>query len=137
MKKILYITLLAALVTGCSNAKKEEQAIQKQVLDSHDKVMAADVKAADAKIKLDSMVKHADSTKLDKQAAMIISTKLNYADNAMSDWMSKLNLENNGMNHDAIMQYWRTQQIKVKMIDSLLTAANAEAEAFIQKNSRK
>jgi len=137
MKKLFYITALAATLTGCANAQKEEKTLQKQVLDGHDKVMAHDEKAMINKMKLDTLIQKADSLKINKQNALILSTKLTYADDAMSDWMKKLNLDNSGKNHDAIMSYWRQQQAQVKTIDSLLVTSTTESDAFIQKNLKK
>lgn len=132
MKKILYTALLAIVLTGCANAQKEEKALQKEVLDSHDKVMADDEKAMMSKMKLDTLIQKADSLKINKQTATALQNKLTTADDAMSDWMKKLNLDNSGKNHDAIMSYWRQQHVQVKQVDSLLTSATAEAEAFIK-----
>lgn len=128
---------LAAVLSGCANAQKEEKAIQKEVLDSHDKIMGDDEKAMINKMKLDTLIQKADSLKINKQDALILSTKLTYADDAMSDWMKKLNLDNSGKNHDAIMNYWRQQQVQVKMVDSLLVSATTESAEFIQKTTKK
>jgi PBP1b-binding outer membrane lipoprotein LpoB len=137
MKKLLYPALLALVLTGCANAQKEEKAIQKEVLDNHDKVMADDEKAMINKMKLDTLIRKADSLKIDKQAATELSSKLSYADDAMSDWMKKLNLDNSGKNHDDIMKYWHEQKVQVKQIDSLLVNAVTESAAFIQKTTTK
>ena len=137
MKKLFYIAALSMVLAGCENAKKEEKAIQKEVLDSHDKVMGDDEKAMINKMKLDTLIQKADSLKINKQNAIILSTKLIYADNAMGDWMKKLNLDNSGKNHDDVMKYWREQKELVKMIDSLLVTSTTESGAFIQKNVKK
>jgi len=136
MKKLLYIGLLAVVLTGCANAQKEEKALQKEVLDSHDKVMADDEKAMINKMKLDTLIKKADSLKINKQTANQLSSKLTAADDAMSDWMKNLNLDNSGKNHDDIMKYWREQHVKVKQVDSLLVAATNESAAFIKTTQK-
>ena len=137
MNKLLYLALFALVLTGCANAQKEEKAIQKEVIDSHDKIMADDEKAMVNKMKLDTLIRKADSLKIDKQAATTLSNKLGYADDAMSDWMKKLNLDNSGKNHDDIMKYWQQQKVQVKQIDSLLVNAITESAAFIQKATTK
>lgn len=137
MKKLFYIALSAFVLSACANAKKEEKALQKEVLDSHEKVMSHDEKAMINKMKLDTVIHIADSLKLNKAEAMALSNKLVYADEQMSDWMGKLNLDNSGKNHDDIMKYWELQKTQVKQIDSLLLNASAEAEAYLQKNIKR
>ncbi|MEO6523563.1 MAG: hypothetical protein ABIN91_17910 [Mucilaginibacter sp.] len=136
MKKLFYIGLLAIVLTSCQNARNEEKALQKEVLDSHDKVMADDEKAMINKMKLDTLIQKADSLKINKQTATLLSGKLTAADDAMSDWMKNLNLDNSGKNHDDIMKYWREQHAKVKQVDSLLVAATDEATAFIKTTQK-
>lgn len=137
MKKIFYAALLALALTGCANAQKEEKALQKEVLDSHDKVMADDEKAMINKMKLDTLIQKADSLKINKETATALKNKLTNADDAMSDWMKKLNLDNSGKNHDAIMTYWRQEHQQVKQIDSLLVSATDESAAFIKTTTQK
>lgn len=137
MTKLFYAAAFAIILTGCANAQKEEKALQKEVLDSHDKVMGDAEKATMNKMKLDTLILKADSLKIDKQAATALSTKLTYADDAMSDWMQKLNLDNSGKNHDDIMKYWLGQKAQVKQIDSLLVSATKESSAFIQNTVKK
>lgn len=136
MKKLFYIALLALVITGCANAEKEEKTLQKEVLNSHDKVMADDEKAMINKMKLDTVIKIADSLKINKQTAIALKAKLTAADDAMGDWMKNLNLDNSGKNHDAIMSYWRKQHIQVKQIDSLLVVATNESTAFIKTTQK-
>jgi hypothetical protein len=138
MNKIFYSLLFALLVLGaCNGSKDEEKAIQKEVLDSHDQIMGDDEKAMVNKMKLDTLIQKADSLKLDKKTAVELSTRLTYADNRMSDWMGKINLDNGGKNHDDIMKYWAAQKKEVKQIDSLLLSAVAESGTFIEKVGKK
>jgi hypothetical protein len=136
MKKLFYAGALAIALTGCANAQKEEKALQKEVLDSHDKVMGDDEQVMINKMKLDTLILKADSLKINKQTAIALQVKLTAADNAMSDWMKNLNLDNSGKNHDDIMNYWRKQHVQVKKVDSLLVTATAEAVAFIKTTQK-
>lgn len=133
MNKLVYIAVSVLMLSACANAKKEEKVLQKEVLDSHEKVMANDEKAMINKMKLDTLIKKADSLKLNKQEAVELSNKLVYADEKMSDWMGKLSLDNSGKNHDDIMKYWEAQKIQVKQIDSMLVDATAQSEAYLTK----
>jgi hypothetical protein len=59
MKKTGYLVLIALCLAACNNAKKdekasqkkEEKALQKQIIDFHEKVMADDEKAMINKLK--------------------------------------------------------------------------------------
>jgi hypothetical protein len=137
MKNLFYTGLIALVLAGCANAQKEEKALQKEVLDNHDQVMAHDEQAMMNKMKLDTLIIKADSLKINLQTAKALSTKLVYADDAMSDWMKKLNLDNSGKNHDDIMKYWHEQHLQVKTIDSLLVKATTESGEFIKQSTSK
>jgi GTPase involved in cell partitioning and DNA repair len=136
MKKVFYTALLALTLSACADAKKDEKAIQKEVLDYHDKVMDDDHQATINKMKLDTLIHKADSLKTDKQEAMKLSEKLTEASDGMSDWMVKLNLDNSGKNHDDIMKYWKGQKAQVEHIDSLYTIAINESTTYIQKTTK-
>jgi hypothetical protein len=137
MKKIYYASLFALTLSACANAKKEEKALQKEILDIHEKVMADDEKAVLNKMKLDTLILKADSLKIDKQEAVALNTKLGYADDAMSDWMKKFDPDNSGKNHDDVMKYLKAQRAQVKQIDSLLINATTESATYLQKTTGK
>lgn len=88
-------------------------------------------------MKLDTLIKKADSLKIDKPTATALSVKLVSADDAMGDWMKNLNLDNSGKNHDDIMKYWRKQKQQVATIDSLLVSATSQSTTFIQSTVKK
>lgn len=132
MKKIAYIGLLALVLTGCKNAQKDEIAIQKEVLAIHDKVMGDDQKLEDNKMKIDTLIKKADSLKINKKEATDYSNMLNQTQEQMSDWMGKLDIDNTGKNHDDIMKYWEAQKMAGEHIDSLYTAALSKSDIYLQ-----
>jgi len=134
MNKLFYSVILISLVlSACNDGKKEEKALQQEVLNIHEKVMADDEKAMVNKMKLDTMLQQAKTLKTDSTAIKSIRTKLMFADDAMSFWMSKFNPDYSGKSHDEIMKYLTDQRLKVKRIDSLLVSANGETTDYLQK----
>ena len=137
MKKILTIAVIALTLSACNDNKKQEKALQQQILDFHDKVMGDDEKAMVNKMKLDTLIHKADSLKTDKQQLSQLSTQLIKADDAMSDWMKGFSLDYTGKSHDEIMTYLQQQQVKVKQVDSVLVDATTASAAYLDKIKKK
>lgn len=141
MKKTIYLLLMALCLSACGDSKNEnkkaEKALQKEVIDFHEKVMADDEKAMINKLRMDTLILKAESLKINKQDAVKISAKLTAADNAMSKWMSDLNLEFTGKSHNEVMKYLKEEQEKVKQVDLMLLDATNESAAYIQKVYKK
>ena len=133
MKKILPIAIIALSLTACNDDKKQEKALQQQILDFHDKVMGDDEKAVVNKMKLDTLIHKADSLKTDKQEMSKLSTQLIKADDAMSDWMKGFSLDYTGKSHDQVMTYLQQQEGKVKQVDSMLVGATVASSAYLDQ----
>jgi hypothetical protein len=136
MKKVFFIAILITTITACGNSKKEEKALRDQVLNFHEQVMADDEKAMMGKMKLDTLIQQAKAAKADTMVLSKLSTAIVNADNAMSNWMSKLNVEYTNADHNAVMKYWQDQQKQVKDVDSMLVKATAASAAYIGKTKK-
>jgi hypothetical protein len=136
MKRIVYLTVLVVGLAACNNDKKEEKALKDEVLNFHEHVMADDEKAMMGKMKLDTLIQQAKAAKLDTVALSKLSIAIVDADNAMSNWMSKLNVEYTNADHNEVMKYWQDQQKQVKGVDSILINATAAASAYIGKTKK-
>lgn len=137
MKRLFYTCLAIVCLSACANAKKEEANLQKQLMDVHEKVMADDEKAMISKMKLDTIIRKADSLKTDRAIPTSLNGKLIAADDKMSDWMKNFNADNSGKNHNDVMKYLRAQLTEVKAIDSLLISATAVSNTYLQKTTIK
>lgn len=129
--------ILSAVLTACNNDKKQEKALQKEVLDFHEKVMADDEKAMVSKMKLDTVIMQAKLAKADTAEAHKYSAALMAADDAMGSWMQKFEPDYSGKSHDDVMKYLTEQQAKVKQVDSILISATKEAATYLQNIKKK
>lgn len=133
MKKIAYLSALVLLLAACNDTKKQEKALQKEILDYHDKVMGDDEQAMIRKMKLDTIIHIADSLKAEHTEASKLQAQLVLADNKMSDWMKDFSLDYKDKSHDEIVNYLQAQKKTIKSIDSLLINATNAASQYLQK----
>lgn len=117
------------ILSACNTDKADEKKLISEIVDEHEKVMDADGKAIDNKMVLDSLLKNKIIT-ADTVSARKISSGLQTADEQMSRWMDKFNMEYKG-SHEQVMQYFREQKKQVNNIDSQLNSLNAQAEKLI------
>lgn len=133
MRKTTCFAILVSALVACNNAKKQENALKDTVLNFHEQVMADDEKAMISKMKLDTLIHKADSLHADTIALSKLSADLVKADNAMTDWMSKLKVDYTDNDHNKVMEYWQDQQKQVKGIDSMLIKATQASAAHMSK----
>jgi hypothetical protein len=120
--------LLAALsfcLLGCDNHESEEKKLQQEVIKIHDEVMPQGGLVMNNKMKLDTLVGNLDSLKklnasldtvAEKQIMQNLLHELTSADDAMSEWMNKFNLDYTGKDHEAIMNYLEEEKQKIEKI---------------------
>jgi len=63
MKNKLLFAALLLVFTACKDTKKEEKALESQVMDLHEKVMADGETAMKSKMKMDTLILKKDSIK--------------------------------------------------------------------------
>src|SRR5476651_552758 len=106
MNKLFYIIILMSFVlSACSDKKKQEKDLQKQVVDFHEKVMNDDDNAMAIKRKIDTVIMAAKTAKTDTNEAHKYSAALMTADDAMGDWMHKFEPDYSGKSHEDVMKY--------------------------------
>jgi hypothetical protein len=103
------------------------------VLSYHEQVMADVEKAMINKMRLDTLIHKADSLHADTTTLGKLRIELVKADNAMTDWMSKLKVDYTNNDHNKVMEYWQDQQKQVKGVDSMLIKATEASAAHISK----
>jgi len=138
MNKLFYtIAFACMMLSACNNGKKQEKAMQKQVLDLHEKVMADDERAMMSKMKLDTLIMQAKLAKADTTVLNNLRVKLNDADDAMGNWMANFTPDYTGKGHEDVMRYFTDQQTKVQLVDSLLLNASKQASAYLENIKKK
>jgi hypothetical protein len=138
MKNKLIIALLLFAFTACKDSKKEEKALENQVMDLHEKVMGQGETAMQNKMKLDTLILKKDSVKevypsLDTSAEnktiRDLSSQIIKADDQMSDWMHQYNPDFSGKPHEEIIQYLNQQK-------KIVTQINAQYNSVIQASNQ-
>ncbi|QTE38352.1 hypothetical protein ACRQ5D_25050 [Mucilaginibacter sp. P25] len=130
MKKHLFAAAGIALLLGCTDTKKQEKDLLKQVIAVHDKVMANDEQLMKNKILLDSLIKK-NAPNINKDSAQVYLKLVDDADNAMSDWMHKFDAENKGKSHQEIMDYLEAQKKLISKIDTQINVAVTGSTKYI------
>lgn len=126
MKNNLYILFLMVIFAACKDPKKEEKALESQVMNLHEKVMTDGETAMQNKMKLGTLILKKDSIKtvfpnLDTSAEnknmRNLSSQILKADDNMSDWMHNYNPDFTGKSHQQIMDYLDQQKKQVTQIN--------------------
>ncbi|MHB8208780.1 hypothetical protein [Mucilaginibacter sp.] len=135
MIKKLFIPLLACIALfGCNDDKKQEQALQNDVIKTHDKLMADDGAIMKNKMQLKAI---ATSNAAVKDSVAVYSKSLDDADNAMMNWMNKFSPDFTGKTHEQIITYLTAQKAEILKIDSQINISLAKSNSFISKNKAK
>jgi PBP1b-binding outer membrane lipoprotein LpoB len=101
MKKLFLIAMAGLMLSGCSGKKADKKEIFDDLMNTHEKVMSADEKLENNKMKLDTLLKQ--NGLADKDTVLLLSRKLAAADSDMTDWMHKLIIRSKTM-----MKQWLT-----------------------------
>ncbi len=146
MKNKLPVIILLMILAACKDNKKEEKTLESQVMDLHEKVMAAGETAIQNKMKMDTLILKKDSVKtaypsLDTSAEnktmRNLSTEILKADDKMSDWMHNYNPDFGGKPHEEIMQYLEQQKKQVAQINAQYNAVVQSSNQYLLKYKMK
>ncbi len=134
------------ILTACKDNKKEEKALENQVMDLHEKVMAAGETAIQNKMKMDTLMLKKDSVKtaypsLDTSAEnktmRNLSTEIVKADDKMSDWMHNYNPDFSGKPYQEIMDYLAQQKKIVSQINTEYNSVIKASNQYLLKYKKK
>ncbi len=143
-KSILFALLL--VFTACKDSKKEEKALESQVMDLHEKVMGAGETAMQNKMKLDTLVLKKDSLKkayptldtaTENKTIRNLSSQILKVDDSMSDWMHQYNPDFSGKPHAEIMQYLNQQKKIVTQIKAQYNSVIQSSNQYLLKYKKK
>lgn len=143
-KSIIFALLL--IFTSCKDSKKEEKALESQVMDLHEKVMGQGETAMQNKMKLDTLVLKKDSVKeaypsLDTSAEnktmRNLSSQIIKADDNMSDWMHQYNPDFSRKSHDEIMKYLFQQKKQIEQINAQYNSVIHTSNQYLLKYKKK
>ena len=119
MKKFIIIQLgLALLFFAACKTEPDANAVKKEVLNIHDKLMMDGEKVVKNRIKLDSILKSGKiKSAVDSLKMSTLINQLNKADERMMDWMHFFKDDFKGKNEQENMAYYKSQMIKVRAIE--------------------
>ena len=115
--KIIQLGLMLLFFAACKT-EPDANAVKKEVLNIHDKLMMDGEKVVKNRIKLDSILKSGKIKSLEDSLKMAnLINQLNKADESMMDWMHFFKDDFRGKNEQENMAYYKLQMIKVRAIE--------------------
>jgi len=106
------------LFFAACKTEPDANAVKKEVLNIHDKLMMDGEKVVKNRIKLDSILKSGKIKSLEDSLKMAnLINQLNKADERMMDWMHFFKDDFRGKNEQENMAYYKLQMIKVRAIE--------------------
>jgi len=137
MKKTWLAAFASLTIVACNNDKADEKKLMDDILATHDKVMAAEDKAMNNKMLIDSMLKVNKFAPLDSVAQKADfktqSANLAAADEAMENWMHKFDPDYKGKSHADVMEYLNSQKKQIVQIDSQLNTSITSSSQVLSK----
>jgi len=135
MRNTIIAVFIAFTLFGCTDNKSVEKSLLNDVMKIHDKVMGADGRLMDNKLKLDTLLKQDKLAGKDTVKMLII--RLAAADSEMDAWMNNFKSEYKGKTDDETVTYMSNQKKKIMTIDSQISAVVAESNKYLNKIKRK
>lgn len=119
MKKLITIQMgLMLMFFAACRTEPDANAVKKEVLNIHDKLMMDGEKVVKNGIKLDSILKSGKvKSAVDSLKMSTLINQLNKADERMMDWMHFFKDDFKGKNEQENMAYYKSQMIKVRAIE--------------------
>lgn len=138
---LLVILLLSfiAILSSCQNEKAAQEKLQKEVLDTHDVIMARMDELNENQLQLDQLrnnfknLNNVDTIALDLSIDSVKS-ELAKADEAMMEWMHNFNPDYTGMSHQQVIDYLSDQRKGIDSVKVLFDQSLSRSKAIIQKH---
>lgn len=130
------IGVLAILFSSCKTEPNAE-AVRKEVLNIHDKLMIDGEKVVKNKMKLDTLLlsgqlkKSPDSTAAKQQVSDVIA-RLNAADEKMMDWMHFFKDDFKGKTEQEDLDYYKSQMIKIRDVEDGYIKVTRESDSVLK-----
>ncbi|SDC12558.1 hypothetical protein [Pedobacter soli] len=130
------IGVLAILFSSCKTEPNAE-AVRKEVLNIHDKLMIDGEKVVKNKMKLDTLLlsgqlkKSPDSAAAKQQVSDVIA-RLNAADEKMMDWMHFFKDDFKGKTEQEDLDYYKSQMIKIRDVEDGYIKVTRESDSVLK-----
>jgi len=146
MRNTMTAIALLLIFTACKDTKKDEKALESQVMDLHEQVMGDGEKAMQNKMQLDTLMMKKDSikkaypnldTSAESKTMRSLSSRIVKADDRMSDWMHNYNPDFRGKPHDEVMNYLDQQKKIVSQINKQYNSVIQASNQYLLKYKKK
>ncbi len=146
MRNTITAIALSLVFTACKDTKKDEKALESQVMDLHEQVMGDGEKAMQNKMQLDTLMMKKDSikkaypnldTSAENKTMRSLSLQITKADDAMSDWMHNYNPDFRRKPHDEVMNYLDQQKKVVSQINKQYNSVIQASNQYLLKYKKK
>lgn len=130
------IGVLAILFSSCKTEPNAE-AVRKEVLNIHDKLMIDGEKVVKNKMKLDTLLlsgqlkKSPDSAAAKQQVSDVIA-RLNAAEEKMMDWMHFFKDDFKGKTEQEDLDYYKSQMIKIRDVEDGYIKVTRESDSVLK-----
>lgn len=127
------ITIIFSVIILACKTEPDSEAIKKEVLNIHDKLMIDGEKVIRNRMKLDTIL-IAERTKSSPDTAKIsiLVNKLNKADENMMDWMHSFKDDFKGKNEQENITYYKSQMIKIREVEDNYIQATKESDSVLK-----
>lgn len=139
MIRVIYLIAAAAMVlSACSQEKKLEDELFKEVMDIHDEVMpemgTLRSLSKSIQVKIDSLEMDSvnyDDTKRSELEQLV--KKLKEAKESMMEWMRQFEHLEEGTPHGEVMKYLKEQKRMIEKVRDDMLEARKEGEYYLDK----
>ncbi|KLT66882.1 hypothetical protein [Pedobacter sp. BMA] len=134
MKRILILAIaISALIHSGCNTDPDSNAIKKEVLNIHDKLMMDGEKVVKNRIKLDSVLKSDQLNSLsDAKRITLLITRLNAADENMMDWMHFFKDDFKGKSEQEALAYYKSEMLKIRAVEDEYIRIIRESDSVLK-----
>lgn len=130
MKKLFIAAFAILALNACNSGKEQEKTLQDEVIKIHDKVMGADNRLMDNKMKIDTLLTTVSDT-TQKGELTRLHEELTTAEEAMENWMQKFDPEQANKSSDEKVAYLTDQKKQILTIDSLINVAIDKSTQYL------
>ncbi|MHA4895587.1 hypothetical protein ACXZ1K_12610 [Pedobacter sp. PWIIR3] len=141
MKRLNLVLLITVVLVSCGG-QEDYKKVRDEVIKFHDLVMVDQEKIIANQMKLDTLLKtmrifKQKSPQLDtageKEQIKSLLSDLASADAQMNNWMQQFEPDVTGKSNNEAVKYFRTEEVKIKKIDSVYRRDIMISDAYLSK----
>ncbi|UKT65291.1 hypothetical protein [Pedobacter mucosus] len=134
MRKIITVIFctIGVIFMACKT-EPDSNAVKKEVLNIHDKLMIDGEKVVKNRMKLDTILK-SDKLKSAKDSITLINliSRLNKADENMMDWMHFFKHNFKGKTEQEELDYYKSEMIKIRSVEDGYIKVTRESDSVLK-----